>query len=127
MVSTHWFHGGNLPLHLAIENKSQFQIIARLIETWPESLQERNDNGKLPLHIAIKHLSSFRSLWMIILTYPEGLSMTYNQTKLSLHDAVARHPPLDVRIIKIMVQRNQDSINEVTNSGKNFTQSLKST
>jgi len=79
MIARHQLHGGNLPLHLAIENKCQFQIIARLIETWPESLQVRNDNGKLLLHIAIIHLSSFKSLWMIILTYPEGLSMTYNQ------------------------------------------------
>ncbi len=56
---------------------------------------------------------------MIIMTYTEGLSITYNQTKLSLHDAAGRHPPLDVRTIKMMVRRNQDSVNETTNSGQN--------
>ncbi len=62
MIARHQFHGGNLPLHLAIHSKCTFQIIARLIETWPESLQVQNDDGKLPLHIAIVHLSCFRSL-----------------------------------------------------------------
>jgi len=108
MIARHWFHGGNLPLHLATKNKCWFQIIARLIETWPESLQVQNNDGKLPLHIAILHLSSFRSLQIIIVTYPKGLS--YNLTKLPLHDAVARHWPLDVRIIQRMIRRNQDSV-----------------
>ncbi len=29
---------------------------AKLIQTWPESLQVRNDDGKLPLHIACMHI-----------------------------------------------------------------------
>jgi len=83
-----------------------------LIETWPELLQVRNDNEKLPLHIARMHLSSYKSMKIIILTYPEGLSMRYNKTQLSLHDAVAKHLPLDSRIIQMMVKRNEESVNE---------------
>jgi len=117
MIARHWFHGGNLPLHKAIENKCQFQIIEKLIETWPESLQVKNNDGKLPLHIASMHLSSYKSLMIFILTYPEGLSMRYNETQLLLHDAIARHLPLDLRIIHMMVKRNKESVNETTYYG----------
>ena len=119
MIARHWFHEGNLALHLAIQNKCTFRIIARSIETWLQSLQVLNDDGKLPLHIAIVRLSCFRSLRMIIMSFPAGLRMTYDHMKLSLHDAVGRDKPLDVRIIKMMVRRNHRSVNERTSNGKN--------
>jgi len=118
-IARHCFYGGNLPIHKAIENRCQFQIIEKLIQTWPESLQVRNNNGKLPLKIACMCQSSFESMRIIILTYPEGLSMRYNKTQMQLHDAVARHLPLDLRISQMMVKRNEESVNETMYYGQN--------
>jgi len=106
-IARHRFYGGILPIHKGIENKCQYQIIEKLIETWPELLQVRNANGKFALHIASMCLSSYKSMKIIILTYPEVLSMRYNKTQLPLHDSVARHLPLDLRFIQMMVKKTK--------------------
>jgi len=118
-IARHCFYGGNLPIHKAIENRCQFQIIEKLIQTWPESLQQRNNNRKLPLRIACMCQSSYKSMQIIILTYPDGLSVRYIDTQLPLHDAVARYPPLHSRIIQMMVERNEEGVHETTYYGQN--------
>jgi len=116
----HHFSGGNLIIHKAIQNLCCFQIIEKLIQTWPESLQERNNYGKLPLHLECIHLSYYNSMRTIVLTYPQGLTIRYNNTQLPLHNAVARElSSLVSRIIRMVVSRNAESVNETTYYGWN--------
>jgi len=51
--------------------------------------------------------------------YPEGLTIRYNNTQLQLHGAVARDPPLNSRIIQVLVTRNKENVNETTYYGQN--------
>ena len=38
---------GDLPIHLACENKAAAEVTLKMIELWPESAKERNKRGRL--------------------------------------------------------------------------------
>eukprot|EP01043_Picozoa_sp_COSAG02_P085795 COSAG02_NODE_23375_length_720_cov_3.710145_1_plen_100_part_01 len=50
--------GGHLPLHYAAENQASSEVVAALLEAYPEAAREKDDDGYLPLHYAAQNQAS---------------------------------------------------------------------
>jgi len=111
-VIHHRFYNGNFAIHKAIKNNCSYDIISRLIDAWPASLNESNDNDMLPLHVACLHLRSHDILHIILHPFPNNASAVYDTMQLPLHDALIRTPPLHFEFIEMLVQHSMDTIYE---------------
>ena len=118
-VICHRFFNGNLAIHKAIQNNCSIDIINRLIDAWPASLNERNDDDMLPLHVACLHIRSHDVLRIILRPFPDNASVVYNTTQLPLHDALRRTPPLPFEFIELLVQHSMDTIHARGRYGRN--------
>ena len=115
----HWFYGGNLPIHKAIQNKCWTSLIWQLLHVWPESVNKRNDSGMLPLHVTCKFHHKFNVIDMILAINRNNAKVTYNATQLPLHDTVGRYPPLHLDVVWLLISKSPETVSARTIYGQN--------
>ena len=106
LLVQHQFFGNNLPIHKAIEYKCEKETIQRSLNAWPESINERNDNGMLPLHMACKNHDNYNVINIIFKANRNNAEETYNETQLPLHDTAGRDPPIHLDIVWLLMSRS---------------------
>jgi ankyrin repeat protein len=73
------------PLHKLLEEPSTVADVLMMIEKYPETLQERNEQGELPLHVECKISSRSSIIWKCVELYPKALSVVEMRGNLPLH------------------------------------------
>lgn len=73
-LSSHVFGPGQWqPLHYACAHHASTQVIKFLINTFPESVQGRTDDGLMPLHIGCQRKLPLEQMETVLLAYPNAL------------------------------------------------------
>jgi len=57
---------------------------------------------------------------MILQANPHNTDVTYNNTELPIHDTVGRFPPLDTRIIHLLLSTSSETVNPTIKYGHNI-------
>jgi len=70
-------HYGHSPLHILCKNNNldetaAMQILRLLIESYPEAVRRRNNDGALPIHDAASWTKSSKFCSLLIEAYPES-------------------------------------------------------
>lgn len=62
-----------LPLHFALANEAEGDVVTRLLEAFPEGSKCRDQDGALPLHDASFKGAGVAVVDALIVAYPEGV------------------------------------------------------
>jgi len=81
-----------LPLHLACRNKNiPSTTIQRLVQSWPEAVQEIDEGGRLPLHRACHCQASPDVIQYLVECWPASLQVCDEYDRMPLHWACKFH------------------------------------
>jgi len=81
MGSVRWCQ---LPLHAAITFQAPFEVVQKLVETYPESVRCADDQDMLPLHYAFRFGSEDKVLAYILEEFPQALKKKALRDRLPL-------------------------------------------
>lgn len=82
---------GNLPIHLAIEYKSNIDLIEFLLEKYPMSSRIKNNNGDLPIHLAIRKSADIDLIKSLLEKYPTSINIKDKDGQLPIHLACSTY------------------------------------
>ena len=77
------------PLHNAIANNHQSDIILFILDAYPDAAKEKDSIGQYPIHIAVQMTCSLEVITKLVNAYEDGLSKEY-VGDLPLHIAMNR-------------------------------------
>jgi hypothetical protein len=66
---------GDLPLHIACEEKAPLKVVRFLVEQWSEAIKTANHNGCLPLHHACSSTVPFDVVEFLVKEWPEAIKI----------------------------------------------------
>lgn len=81
-----------LPLHLACEFWTSFEVVKTLVEHDPQALRRVDDQASTPLHLACARLAPFEMLQYLVQKYPESIYLKDYQGRLPIHVAMETLP-----------------------------------
>lgn len=107
--------GGNLPLHIAVQNKPRAEIIEFFIDQYPTSPKLRNKVGALPIHLALEQRASAQVIDVLLKANPDCIRQSFN-SKMPLHIACEAGASLDV--IEMLLECDESVANVVGAEGQ---------
>ena len=86
-----------LPLHVALHENMPSDIIAAMLEKYPEAAREKDDKGRLPIRIALDNKASVEIITALLTAYPDAAKeKDGNCNMLPLHLACQSKAPIEV-------------------------------
>eukprot|EP00957_Ditylum_brightwellii_P094382 7186622-Ditylum_brightwellii.AAC.1 len=63
---------GRTPLHMACRHGASCEVVAALLEVWPEAVKEKDRVGRTPLFLACRHGASCKVVAAVLEVWPEA-------------------------------------------------------
>jgi len=95
-----------LPLHLAIRELVEFDVVKNLVDLNPATIAKCDSMGSLPLHYALRYGASFQMIEYLINGLPQGCVAVDNQGNLPLH--LACRQGTDVETVQLLLSQFPD-------------------
>ena len=70
-----------LPIHIALMTKATDDLVKALLNAYPDSAKERDDQGMIPLHIAFRHSARESIINQLLDAFPGGINVKTKITK----------------------------------------------
>ena len=99
----------DLPLHIACNFGSYFEVIHLLMSAYPDSIKQVNQYGDLPLHVACrKKKSSLELIHLLVRSYYDSFKKNNDDGDLALH--LACYFEAFFKVIQFLIREYPDSV-----------------
>jgi len=88
MLNDRGIYADTLPLTIVIRRSGSLELINCLVESWPESIREKNNDGLMILHSVVRS-SPLAVVEFLVDQWPESVKERTKDGDLSLHYAVS--------------------------------------
>lgn len=104
-------------LHIAILKNLPDNIVSRLIDVYPDAVQQQDKFGRVPLHYACSNSRSSESLKQLIMPFPQCIQAPDWKMWTPFHVAVTKNTDPD--IITFMLSLCPEAVASKNDKGKN--------